>query len=120
MSIQPSKQAVLHAYRNLLKTQRQVFASDHKAVEAARKQTYSRFIQHKDETNTDILEEKLQLASQVEVLLKRNVIQGVSEGDNTYKLPITKDIELGDNDSIKKSKNINRKRKHTKECCGGH
>lgn len=27
MSIQPSKQAVLHAYRSLLKTQKQVFAS---------------------------------------------------------------------------------------------
>ncbi|KAG1050474.1 hypothetical protein G6F43_007262 [Rhizopus delemar] len=84
MSIQPSKQAVLHAYRSLLKTQKQVFASDYRAIEAARKETHARFIQNKDETNTDILEEKLALAQQVEVLLKRNVIQGVDQGDNTF------------------------------------
>ncbi|KAG2199027.1 hypothetical protein INT46_010267 [Mucor plumbeus] len=123
MSMSPSKQAAIHAYRHLLKTQKQVFSTDLKAIAAARKETYSRFMQSKDETNTDILEEKLQLAGQVETLLKKNVIQGIPQGNNTYKLRITKDIELGDNDSIKNSKNINRKKrahKHTGGCCGGN
>lgn len=37
-------------------------------------------------------------------------------------LRITKDTELGDNDSIKNTKNINRKKKtkHTGGCCGGN
>ncbi|KAI8885818.1 hypothetical protein K501DRAFT_331679 [Backusella circina FSU 941] len=121
MSISPSKIAAIHAYRHLLKTQKQVFLADTKAIEAARKETYSRFMQYKDETNSDILEEKLELAGQVESLLKKNVIQGVENEKNTFKLRITKDTELGDNDSIKNTKNINRKRKtkHTGECCGG-
>ncbi|KAI9276388.1 hypothetical protein BY458DRAFT_505746 [Sporodiniella umbellata] len=120
MSIQPSKQAVLHAYRSLLKTQKKVFLTDLKAIEAGRKETHFRFMQHKDETNTEILEEKLNLAYQVENLLKKNVLQGVGQEDNTFKLRITKDLELGDNDSIKNTKSINRKKKHTKQCCGGH
>ncbi|CEG62965.1 hypothetical protein RMATCC62417_00188 [Rhizopus microsporus] len=117
MSLQPSKQAVLQAYRSLLRTQKQVFDTDYRAIEAARKETYARFMQFKDETNTDILEE---LARQVDVLLRKNVIQGVNQGNNTFKLRITKDTELGDNDSIKKSKNIHRKSKHTHQCCSQH
>ncbi|KAI8636209.1 hypothetical protein BD408DRAFT_99631 [Parasitella parasitica] len=123
MSMSPSKQAVIQAYRHLLKTQKQVFATDLKSVAAARKETYSRFMQSKDETNTDILEEKLQLAGQVETLLRKNVIQGVPQGNNTFKLRITEDTELGDNDTIKNTKNINRKErahKHTGGCCGGN
>ncbi|KAI8355631.1 hypothetical protein EDC96DRAFT_516066 [Choanephora cucurbitarum] len=126
MSISPSKQAAIQAYRHLLKTQREVFGADHKAILAAKKETYARFMQSKDETNTTVLEEKLELAGQVASLLRRNVIQAVPKGDDTYKLRITKDTELGDNDSIKNTKNINRKNRkgkkheHTGGCCGGH
>ncbi|KAG2194452.1 uncharacterized protein EV154DRAFT_426271 [Mucor mucedo] len=123
-AISPSKQAAIQAYRSLLKTQKQVFAADVAAVEAARRETYARFMQFQNETNHDILEEKLKLAGQVESLLKKNVIQGVPQGDNTFKLRITKDTELSDNDTIKNTKNVNRKKKHqhkhTGGCCGGH
>ncbi|KAI8087718.1 uncharacterized protein B0P05DRAFT_532009 [Gilbertella persicaria] len=124
MSMSPSKQVAIQAYRHLLKTQREVFANDHRAILAAKKETYARFMQSKDETNTDILEEKFNLARQVATLLRRNVIQGVPKDENTYKLRITKDTELGDNDSIKKAKNIYRKKgkkhQHTGGCCGGN
>ncbi|KAI8388836.1 uncharacterized protein BYT42DRAFT_561402 [Radiomyces spectabilis] len=129
MSIAPSRQAVIAAYRNLLKTQKEVFGADAKAIIAARKETHARFMQFKDETNTDILEEKLTLADQVATLLRRNVVQAVpKEGeDSLYHLRITKDTELGDNDSIKKAKNIFRKKKNSKNneekthsCCSGH
>ncbi|GAA5811773.1 hypothetical protein MFLAVUS_005216 [Mucor flavus] len=123
-AISPSKQAAIQAYRSLLKTQKKVFdriellnqdtrqyLADLKAIEAARKETYTRFMQFKNETNSDILEEKLQLAGQVETLLKKNVIQGVPKGENTFKLRITKETELSDNDTIKHAKNINRKRR---------
>ncbi|CAO3610707.1 unnamed protein product [Cunninghamella blakesleeana] len=120
----PSKQAAISAYRNLLKTQKQVFGSDTKAIIAAKKETYARFMQNKDETNTDVLEEKLNLANQVASLLKKNVIQAESNDGSNFKLNITEDTELGDNDSIKKAKGSHRKgkgkRKAVSSCCGGH
>ncbi|CAO3652943.1 unnamed protein product [Mucor hiemalis] len=122
-TISPSKQAAIHAYRHLLKTQKEVFGLDLKAIDAAKKETHSRFMQFKNETNHDILEEKLKLAGQIETLLRKNVIQGVPQGENTFKLRITKDTELGHNDSIKEAKNIHRKKKqhkHTNGCCGGN
>ncbi|ORZ05587.1 hypothetical protein BCR42DRAFT_427930 [Absidia repens] len=126
MSTSPSKQAAITAYRQLLKTQRQVFGNDLRAIQAAQKETHARFMQFKDETNTDILDEKLALANQVATLLKQNVVQGESKDGERFKLNITKDTELGDNDSIKNSKNIHRKGKKRSSkagaasaCCGG-
>ncbi|KAI8988940.1 hypothetical protein BDB01DRAFT_849043 [Pilobolus umbonatus] len=87
MSISPSKQAVITAYRNLLKTQREVFTGDPKVIQAAAKETYSRFMQYKNENNVDILEEKLELADQVSSLLRQNGIKAVKEED-TLKLRI--------------------------------
>ncbi|KAI9309342.1 hypothetical protein BJ944DRAFT_226941 [Cunninghamella echinulata] len=120
----PSKQAAISAYRNLLKTQKQVFGNDINAILAAKKETHTRFMQYKDETNIDILEEKLTLANQVATLLRKNVIQAESKDGEKFKLNITEDTELGDNDSIKKAKNIHRKGKKrassSSSCCGGH
>ncbi|KAI8088869.1 uncharacterized protein BX664DRAFT_331619 [Halteromyces radiatus] len=119
----PSKQAAISAYRHLLKTQKEVFGKDLRAIQAAKRETYARFMQYKDETNTDILDEKLTLAKQVATLLRQNVVQGESKDGQHFKLNITKDTELGDNDSIKNSKNIHRKGKKratTTSCCGGH
>ncbi|KAG2223937.1 hypothetical protein INT45_009389 [Circinella minor] len=113
----PSRQAAITAYRTLLRTQREVFG-------AAKKETYVRFMQNKDETNVDVLEEKLKLADQVNSLLRKNVVQGVPRDDNTYELRITKDIELGDNDSIRQAKGSHRKNRKKaaaqQGCCGGH
>ncbi|KAF1806196.1 hypothetical protein FB192DRAFT_1349273 [Mucor lusitanicus] len=83
MSISPSKQAAIAAYRNLLKTQREVFTGDLKAIQAARKETYSRFMQYKNETNCDVLEEKLELADQVVSLLRKNVVEAVREEEGS-------------------------------------
>jgi complex III assembly factor LYRM7 len=85
------------------------------------------------------------LAKQVASLLRQNVVQGESkDGEHFSKsrtkgkdsfshdttlsflleLNITKDTELGDNDTIKTSKNIHRKGKRraakATACCGGH
>ncbi|ORZ03844.1 hypothetical protein BCR43DRAFT_467629 [Syncephalastrum racemosum] len=118
----PSRQAVLSAYRMLLRTQREVFGEDLRTIQAARKETRARFMQNKDESNVDVIEEKLKTADQIASLLRRNVVQGVSEGEGTFKLRITKDTELGDNDSIKLAKGSHRKnrKKVAAGCCGGH
>ncbi|CEP18059.1 hypothetical protein [Parasitella parasitica] len=81
MSISPSKQAAIAAYRNLLKTQREVFTGDLKAIQAAKKETYSRFMQFKNETNCDVLEEKLELADQVSSLLRQNGVKAAGPVD---------------------------------------
>ncbi|KAI8145072.1 hypothetical protein BJV82DRAFT_46820 [Fennellomyces sp. T-0311] len=116
----PSRQAVIAAYRTLLRTQREVFGEDIRAIQAAKKETHARFMQNKDETNCDVLEEKLKLAEQVTTLLRHNVVQGVPQGEDTFKLRITKDTELGDNDSIKMAKGSHRKNRKAaaKGCCG--
>ncbi|KAI8969109.1 hypothetical protein BDF20DRAFT_893276 [Mycotypha africana] len=82
-TISPSKLAAIVAYRNLLRTQKQVFAGDLKAIQAARKETHSRFMQYKDETNVDILDEKLKLADQVASLLRQNGVKAVREGEGS-------------------------------------
>ncbi|KAJ8656575.1 hypothetical protein O0I10_007652 [Lichtheimia ornata] len=117
----PSRQAAIAAYRNLLRTQRQVFGEDIRAIQAAKKETHSRFMQYKDESNVDVLEEKLKLADQVIMLLRHNVVQGIPKDDNTFELRITKDTELGDNESIKLAKGShrrNRKKAAVQGCCG--
>ncbi|CDH60118.1 hypothetical protein RO3G_02732 [Lichtheimia corymbifera JMRC:FSU:9682] len=117
----PSRQAAIAAYRNLLRTQRQVFGEDIRAIQAAKKETHSRFMQYKDESNVDVLEEKLKLADQVITLLRHNVVQGIPKDDNTFELRITKDTELGDNESIKLAKGShrrNRKKAAVQGCCG--
>ncbi|KAI8327980.1 hypothetical protein EDC96DRAFT_80677 [Choanephora cucurbitarum] len=75
MSIYPSKQAAIDAYRHLLKIQRNVFSGDQKAIKAAKKETYSRFMQHKNETNVDILDQKLKLADQIANFLEQNSVK---------------------------------------------
>ncbi|OAD79223.1 hypothetical protein PHYBLDRAFT_139259 [Phycomyces blakesleeanus NRRL 1555(-)] len=70
--VTPSRLAAISAYRNLLKTQRDVFKNDNGAIQArvaAKKETHARFMQYKEETNCD----KLALAEQVVSLLKKNV-----------------------------------------------
>ncbi|KAI9317172.1 hypothetical protein BX666DRAFT_152323 [Dichotomocladium elegans] len=120
-TVTPSRQAALAAYRKLLRTQREVFGGDLPAIQAARKETHARFMSFKDETNVNVLEEKLKLANQVVSLLRHNVVQGVPKGDNTFELRITKDTELGDNESIKVAKGSHRKGKAAAGgCCGGH
>ncbi|KAI8879197.1 hypothetical protein K501DRAFT_194157 [Backusella circina FSU 941] len=86
MSLSPSRQAAISAYRNLLKTQKSVFSGDIKAIQAAKKETNARFMQFKDENNVDILDEKLKLAEQVCNLLKQNEVKAVSNENTMSKL----------------------------------
>ncbi|KAI8074311.1 uncharacterized protein B0P05DRAFT_548070 [Gilbertella persicaria] len=98
MSISPSKQAAITAYRHLLKTQRQVFTDDVKAIQAARKETHLRFMQYKNETNVDVLDEKLKLADQVCALLREKGVKAIrEEGSSKLFIKGKKDnIKFGD------------------------
>ncbi|KAI7861306.1 hypothetical protein BDF14DRAFT_1878340 [Spinellus fusiger] len=116
-----SRHSVLYAYRNLLRAQSKLFREDVRTLQAARKETRERFLHHKEDISADKLKSHISLANQVTALLKERVLQGVSVGnENVFKLRITKDTVLGDNDSIKNSKNSKRpsNQSSAESCCG--
>jgi len=90
-------------YRSLLRTSRQLFGEDARAVQAAHAETRRRFLEARLEQDPAKIDEGLEMGEQVHYLLKHNVVQGVpkEDEDNTYKLRFTEHTELGSNDTIK-------------------
>lgn len=93
-------------YRSLLRTTREVFRGDERALQAAHAETRRRFIEARNETDADTIAQNLELGEQVNYLLKHNVVQGVAkpDDDSTYRLRFTPHTELGSNDTIKNPK----------------
>ncbi|GMG55503.1 unnamed protein product [Ambrosiozyma monospora] len=121
MSQQLAKQA-LSSYRNALRATRIAFTTDTTTLNAARLRikTEMKLLQSKENPEMSI-QERIQLLDQVSIFLRKNIVQGIKEDKEpaaeteaasgeekqkkpTYFLNIHKDTELGDNDSIKKSK----------------
>ncbi|KAF9935405.1 hypothetical protein FBU30_000003 [Linnemannia zychae] len=105
-----SRQQVLGAYRNLLKAQRQTFKGDWVALAAAREKTYTEFSNKRNETDEAKIKEQLELAQQVASLLRHNLAQAVQvEGrSDLYKLRLTGDHELGDNETLRQASKMRR------------
>jgi complex III assembly factor LYRM7 len=115
--------AGIQAYRNLIRSAQIAFkgmplglkesadnAGDAPILAAARQEIRKNFdsARHLSPDEQDI---KLEHAKEVAKILRTNVVQGKrkaetasEEGADTYNLRIHKDIELGDNESIKKGK----------------
>ncbi|CAG8487656.1 7695_t:CDS:2 [Paraglomus brasilianum] len=92
------RQAVLHAYRNLLKTQKQTFRGDEQLIQVGRLKTREEFIKHKDETDISKIEEYIKNADDTAVFLKKNVVQAeLIDPNGTYKLHLNEHHELGTN-----------------------
>ncbi|KAG0267694.1 hypothetical protein BG011_000005 [Mortierella polycephala] len=101
-----SRQQVLGAYRNLLKTQKQTF-------KAARQRTYNEFDAKRNETDETKIKEQLELANQVASLLRHNLAQAVQiegKGD-VYSLKLNKDHELGDNETLRQASKLRQLKK---------
>ena len=99
------RQRAAALYRSLLRTTRNLFGADLRAVEAARQETRRRFNEAKRETDPARIDEGLDMGDQVVSLLRHNVVQGVSENDsNTYRLRFTEHTELGNNESVKQAR----------------
>ncbi|KAI5835730.1 hypothetical protein K523DRAFT_408827 [Schizophyllum commune Tattone D] len=69
-------------------------------------------------------EEHVKLTRDLAVFLRRNIIQGQQTGENSWRLRVTEDTELGDNDSVKQPKdaipmNNRRARKQEKQQAAG-
>ncbi|WFD24938.1 hypothetical protein MEQU1_003645 [Malassezia equina] len=93
-------------YRSLLRTTRELFGEDVRAVQAAHAETRRRFLEAKLEQDPAKIDEGLEMGEQVDYMLKHNVVQGVpkDDADNTYKLRFTEHTELGSNDTIKQAR----------------
>jgi len=63
-----------------------------RALEAARVKINEEFEQHKNETSPEKIKEMLKIGSDVELLLRTSVIQGIYTGHDTLQLVPRKDL----------------------------
>ncbi|KAL1873426.1 hypothetical protein VTK73DRAFT_1017 [Phialemonium thermophilum] len=93
--------ATLRTYRHLLRAAQVAFHGDIPVLNAARQRIRDGFREKASISPSDpAIESALKHAEEVAQFLKTNVVQGKKEGD-VYRLRIHKDIERGDNDTIK-------------------
>ncbi|XP_021097454.1 complex III assembly factor LYRM7 isoform X2 [Heterocephalus glaber] len=79
-------QQVLQLFKTLHRTRQQVFQNDPRALEAARIKINEEFKSNKSETSPRKIEELMKIGSDVEVLFRTSVIQGIHTGHNTLKI----------------------------------
>ncbi|KAK5656400.1 hypothetical protein OQA88_4781 [Cercophora sp. LCS_1] len=92
----------LQAYRNLLRATRIAFQGDLPVLTAARTQIRQGFRDKASLSPTDPeIQPAIQHAEEVANFLRTNLVQGKKNEDNVYELRIHKDIERGDNDTVK-------------------
>uniref|UniRef100_H0WZC6 Complex III assembly factor LYRM7 n=1 Tax=Otolemur garnettii TaxID=30611 RepID=H0WZC6_OTOGA len=83
---------VLQLFKTLHRTRQQVFKNDARALEAARIKINEEFKSNKNETSPKKIEELVKVGSDVELLLRTSVIQGIHTDHNTLKLVPRKDL----------------------------
>ncbi|XP_058296510.1 complex III assembly factor LYRM7 isoform X3 [Hylobates moloch] len=83
---------VLQLFKTLHRTRQQVFKNDARALEAARIKINEEFKNNKNETSPKKIEELMKIGSDVELLLRTSVIQGIHTDHNTLKLVPRKDL----------------------------
>ncbi|XP_033037242.1 complex III assembly factor LYRM7 isoform X5 [Trachypithecus francoisi] len=82
---------VLQLFKTLHRTRQQVFKNDVRALEA-RIKINEEFKNNKSETSPKKIEELMKIGSDVELLLRTSVIQGIHTDHNTLKLVTRKDL----------------------------
>ncbi|XP_012303103.2 complex III assembly factor LYRM7 isoform X4 [Aotus nancymaae] len=83
---------VLQLFKTLHRTRQQVFKNDARALEAARIKINEEFKNNKSETSPKKIEELMKIGSDVELLLRTSVVQGIHTGHNILKLVPRKDL----------------------------
>ncbi|XP_012382095.1 complex III assembly factor LYRM7 isoform X2 [Dasypus novemcinctus] len=83
---------VLQLFKILHRTRQQVFKNDTRALEAARIKINEEFKSNKSETSPKKIEELMKIGSDVELLLRTCVIQGIHTNHNILKLVTRKDL----------------------------
>ncbi|EPQ31862.1 uncharacterized protein PFL1_00061 [Pseudozyma flocculosa PF-1] len=99
------RQRALALYKRLVRTSQKTFEGDQRAIAAFGQEIRSRYRQMANETDPAKVEEALSMGEEVISVLRRNVVQGKLNEDSTaWNLRMTKETELGNNDSIKKAR----------------
>ncbi|KAL4076967.1 hypothetical protein V8B97DRAFT_1359052 [Scleroderma yunnanense] len=96
--------AARSAYRDLLRASASTFAGDEPVQRAFRvkMRTETLVLEGTAQNDPKQVEDKIQLAKDLAMMLRRNVVQAYKVGgDDTWSLRFTKDTELGDNSTIK-------------------
>ncbi|XP_074137501.1 complex III assembly factor LYRM7 [Sminthopsis crassicaudata] len=88
---------VLRLFKTLHRTRQQVFQNDNKALDAARKKINEEFKKNKNETSPEKIEKLIKIGSDVELILRKSVIQGIHTDHNTLKLVPRKDLLIENN-----------------------
>lgn len=108
MSATPAlRVAARSAYRDLLRASASTFAGDEPVKRAFRlkMRTESLALNEVERNDPGRVEEKIQLAKELAMMLRRNVVQArkIESGmdGETWSLRFTKDTELGDNSAVK-------------------
>ncbi|XP_027730636.1 complex III assembly factor LYRM7 [Vombatus ursinus] len=83
---------VLRLFKTLHRTRQQVFKNDTRALEAARKKINEEFKKNISVTSPEEIEKLIKIGSDVELILRKSVIQGIHTDQNTLKLVPRKDL----------------------------
>ncbi|KAF7777557.1 hypothetical protein Agabi119p4_3629 [Agaricus bisporus var. burnettii] len=101
MSITPALRAAARsAYRSLYRTASTTFAGDGPLLSAFRQKMRNDAIQASSATSVEEYQQHNQLARDIEVFLRKNIVQGIKVAETaqgsteTWRLKITKDTEL--------------------------
>ncbi|XP_035246199.1 complex III assembly factor LYRM7 [Anguilla rostrata] len=77
-----SRLKVLRVFKALHKTRMDVFRDDIRALTAARQKINEEFRKNKEETSDEKINQMIKMASDVDIVLRKTVIQGVHVDDN--------------------------------------
>jgi len=99
-----TRNAALSAYRNALRATRIAFANDIPVLAGARSQIKQGFLDSKDLTDSNQIDEQITHLNDVSKFLVKNIVQGERQADGKYFLNFHEKTELGDNESIKQHK----------------
>lgn len=114
--------SAISAYRAVWRATGIVFKGDLVTLNSARQKIRDGFAEEREATlSADELKEKVTHVNQIATFLRQNIVQGAktSEGDQ-YRLNITKDTELGDNDDVYKKPTLGGgSGSQPVVCCGG-
>ncbi|XP_066244174.1 complex III assembly factor LYRM7 isoform X1 [Saccopteryx leptura] len=85
---------VLQLFKTLHRTRQQVFKNDTRALEAARIKINEEFKSNKSEASPKKIEELIKIGSDVELLLRTSVIQGIHTDHNTLNCELSEAEEV--------------------------
>ncbi|GES96838.1 complex III assembly factor LYRM7 [Rhizophagus clarus] len=74
-----TRYAVFRAYKQLLRIQKETFKGDKFAIREARRETYKKFLNNKDEIDTNKIQKYINQANEVASILQKNIAQVLIE-----------------------------------------